>query len=122
MILVKHPLRIVKARGTGEVLDAPHNFLTQFANDLTREDPDTYVDAGDLDYPASIAFFNPNQNLQGVSLAQSKQIGTINLIRRLIKEPGPFLLMAYSLGGIIVTETIMILQRENRQDILEKIY
>ncbi len=97
---------IVKLRGTGENIDAPNNFLTQFSNALINTSPEHFTDGGDIPFFASIGPMNPEKSFLGASLKASRESGKLHLLQYLRENEGPFIILGYSLGAIVVTVTI----------------
>ncbi|AZG45078.1 alpha/beta hydrolase family protein [Gordonia insulae] len=88
--------------GTGEHARVPGNMLNQVAARLGGQ-----VDHHDLDYPASIACFNPYGDISGVSEAESRRRGVANLAAAIRATPHLVVLSGYSLGALVVSDFLV---------------
>ncbi|MFW0797257.1 alpha/beta fold hydrolase [Gordonia sp. CPCC 205515] len=88
-------------RGTAE----PHNKKTTMLGQVATQ-VNGLVDWVDVDYPASIAVFNPQGTPTGVSEAQSRAIGVANLAAEIRRTPNDVILSGYSLGALVVSDLL----------------
>ena len=91
---------IVTVRGTGEQQDGGENMLDLVVDQIGS--PHVHYD---LPYPASISFANSQHNLFGISGDRSVVLG-VEKLRQTIQNAAPnvrFILLGYSLGGIITS-------------------
>lgn len=86
-------------RGTGEQRWAASNMLNQVAR--LAVGPIVHVD---VDYPASIAVFNPRGAITGVSEAESRRQGVRNIAAAIRATPHLVVLSGYSLGALVVSD------------------
>ncbi|MGV9713178.1 PE-PPE domain-containing protein [Gordonia sp. NPDC003424] len=89
----------VTVRGTGEHFKTPTTMLGRVAGMVGPA-----VEWVDVDYPASIAVFNPQGNPAGPSEAQSRATGVENLVAAIRATPHLVILSGYSLGALVVSD------------------
>lgn len=89
-------------RGTGEKFDNTTTMLGRVAGMVGG-----VADWVDVDYPASIAVFNPQGNPAGPSETQSRKIGVDNLVTAIRATPHLVILSGYSLGALVVSDFLV---------------
>lgn len=95
-------ITILTVRGTGEPQNGPSNFLTNVTRQL---DPAKYDVANVVDvlYPASIGFVNSENNIVGVSEADSIAAGQGAIAAAVRATPNLVGIIGYSLGASTVS-------------------
>ncbi len=86
-------------RGTGEKYNSTTTMLGHVASLLGNQ-----VEWVDVDYPASIAVFNPHGDPAGPSEAQSRSTGVANLVAEIRKTPHLVIISGYSLGALVISD------------------
>lgn len=104
-------ITFLTVRGTGEPVWGVNNMLNMVAR--MADGPIEHVD---VDYPASIAVFNPYSKIDGPSEAESRRQGVLGVAAAIRATPHLVVLGGYSLGALVVSDFLAAQARGSYQD------